>query len=169
MAFRLVSANSPVRSLFKAIPKVSSENVGSIRHFKCNCDPSVPFLEKPSCVFSKSALLHHWGAIPIIIFTVIGFSLEVLYTIRLAFTRDDVWYTKGPAACEVVETRRGYPPPIRKMLVYNQKYENDEKLLEALQGNTSGPEEKKDEKNYTLRSVAAHSAITLGALALIMM
>lgn len=56
-------------------------------------------------------------AIPIILITAIGFSLELLAILRLAATRDDVWYTNGSAACEFIETRRGYQVPIRKVSI----------------------------------------------------
>ncbi|KAL7729066.1 hypothetical protein ACLKA6_019896 [Drosophila palustris] len=77
-------------------------------------------------------------ALPIIIFTAIGFTLEVLAVARLSLTRDDTYYTRT-AACEFVETRKGYKVPIRKLLVFNQKYEYPPKLLEALQGDPNGP------------------------------
>ncbi|KNC24338.1 hypothetical protein FF38_04623 [Lucilia cuprina] len=73
--------------------------------------------------------------IPIAIITTVGFTCEVLWTIRLAFTRDDVRFLNKQMACEQVETRVGpmYPPPIRKFRVYNQKYENPKGVIAAIQ------------------------------------
>ncbi|XP_022208998.1 uncharacterized protein LOC111065237 isoform X2 [Drosophila obscura] len=102
-----------------------------------------PFFTKPSVVFSKEALAHHWGAVPIVVITLVGFTLEVLSWIRIAVTRDDVWWTKHSANGTFVETRKGYPAPNRKFLTYNQKYETPPGLIEALQGNTDGPSDEK--------------------------
>ncbi|XP_046803940.1 uncharacterized protein LOC111686329 [Lucilia cuprina] len=73
--------------------------------------------------------------IPIAIITTVGFTCEVLWTIRLAFTRDDVRFLNKQMACEQVDTRVGpmYPPPIRKFRVYNQKYENPKGVIAAIQ------------------------------------
>ncbi|KAH8360210.1 hypothetical protein KR093_011398, partial [Drosophila rubida] len=79
---------------------------------------------------------------PIIIISLVGLSLEVMAILRLAVKRDDVWYTKGLAPCEIIETRRGYPPHILKFLVINQKYETPKGLIDAVADNVDGPPSK---------------------------
>lgn len=133
MAFRLIAANKSRNSLLKIVPKISLDKRFPVRYTSSAYEPPVPWLEKPSVIFSAKALKHHWGALPIIIITAIGLTLEFLALARLAITRDDVYYTKT-AACEIVETRRGYKVPVRKFLVFNQQYENPPELIKALQG-----------------------------------
>ncbi|XP_060646611.1 uncharacterized protein LOC132784778 [Drosophila nasuta] len=133
MPLRVLPTNSSRRSLLKLVSQVPRNKWLSVRHTSTARKPSVPWMERPSCVFSAKALKHHWGAVPIIIVTVIGLTLEILALTRLALTRDDVYYTKT-APCEIVETRKGYKAPIRKFIVFNQKYENPPELIKALQG-----------------------------------
>ncbi|XP_064549053.1 uncharacterized protein ymp isoform X2 [Drosophila montana] len=147
MAYRIVSGCTSVRGVLKSMPKINVNKQGSIRQSSMFPEPPVPWLEKPSVVFSSGALKHHWGAIPMIIFCTLGFTCEVLYCIRQAMTRDDVWYTKTSAACEFVETRQGYKVPVRKLFVYNQKYENPPGLVNALQGDVNGPPCEDENKN----------------------
>ncbi|XP_003736732.2 uncharacterized protein ymp isoform X1 [Drosophila pseudoobscura] len=129
-----------------------------------------PFFTKPSVVFSKEALAHHWGAVPIVVITLVGFTLEVLSWIRIAVTRDDVWWTKHSGNCMFVETRKGYPAPNRKFLTFNQKYETPPGLIEALQGNTDGPsnEDEKADKGSgggtSGKKIATHVILTGAAL-----
>ncbi|XP_032592787.1 uncharacterized protein LOC6563132 isoform X2 [Drosophila grimshawi] len=152
MAHRLMPAGSRLRGLFKLNRKPNFDKTGTVRRSSVFVEPSVPWLEKPSIVFSSSALKRHWGALPVIIICAIGLGLEILATMRLAVTRDDVYYTKNSAACDFVETRVGYKVPQRKFLVINQKYENPPGLLNALQGDVKGPsddagdEKKKNKK-----------------------
>ncbi|KAM7361162.1 yellow-emperor [Cochliomyia hominivorax] len=79
--------------------------------------------------------MKHKEVLPIGILTVVGFTCEVLWTIRLAFTRDDVVFLNKKMACEQVETRVGpmYSAPVRKFRVYHQKYEVPTGLLQAIQ------------------------------------
>ncbi|KAH8420930.1 hypothetical protein KR222_010482, partial [Zaprionus bogoriensis] len=151
----------------------------SIRLIAYFAEPSAGWLAKPSVVFSTQALNHEWGvspptvctvrifhapfclqAWPVFIISAVGFALEILAILRLSLTRDDVWYTKAPAACEIVETRKGYTPPSRKVgkssgflkrhenfslmhtsqfLIICQKYKNPDGLVEAWQGYVDGP------------------------------
>ncbi|KRG01948.1 uncharacterized protein LOC6574627 isoform X2 [Drosophila mojavensis] len=146
MAFRLASAKSPLRGLLNALPKLSFGKYRLVRNSSIFVEPPVPWLDNPSIVFSSTALKHHWGAIPVVIITAIGFAIEFLVILRLAATRDDLWYTKGAAACDFIETRKGYKVPIRKFMVINQKYENPPGLLAAIQGDVDGPVYSKDGK-----------------------
>ncbi|XP_030376103.1 uncharacterized protein LOC115625249 isoform X2 [Scaptodrosophila lebanonensis] len=139
MAHRIMASAKGLRPLMAPITRLGPQATIQIRHGCILCKPPVPWLQKPSLVFSKEAVTHHWGALPIIIFTITGFTLECLYILRQSLTRDDVYYTKNPPPCEIVETRKGYPPPIRKMLTFNQKYTNPPGLIEAIQGDASGP------------------------------
>ncbi|XP_034131058.1 uncharacterized protein LOC117585612 isoform X1 [Drosophila guanche] len=128
-----------------------------------------PFFTKPSIVFSRTALAHHWGAVPVVAITLVGFTLEVLTWIRLAVTRDDVWWTKNSGNCMFVETRKGYAAPNRKFLTYNQKYETPPGLIEALQGNTNGPSDdakagKGSGGGISGKKIATHVALTSVAL-----
>ncbi|EDW34246.1 GL27370, isoform A [Drosophila persimilis] len=84
-------------------------------------------------------MLRRIRAVPIVVITLVGFTLEVLSWIRIAVTRDDVWWTKHSGNCMFVETRKGYPAPNRKFLTFNHKYETPPGLSDALQGNTDGP------------------------------
>nr|AFK29220.1 CG12250-like protein [Drosophila buzzatii] len=96
-------------------------------------------------------------AIPIVIITALGLAIEFLVIMRLAATRDDLWYTNGSAACDYIETRKGYKVPIRKLMVFNQKYENPPGLIAAIQGDVDGPEFCKYEKirkKYSASSIA---------------
>ncbi|XP_032289622.1 uncharacterized protein ymp isoform X1 [Drosophila virilis] len=172
MAYRLVTGGSSMRGLLKSMPKINCNKRGSIRHSSVFAEPPVPWLEKPSVVFSSEALKHHWGALPLIFFSTIGFTIECLYLIRLAVTRDDVWFTKNPAACEYVETRQGYKVPVRKVFVFNQKYENPPGLLNALQGDVNGPpcdtcEKEEKKKGVSGKVLAAHGALGIGILSML--
>ncbi|XP_075146582.1 yellow-emperor [Haematobia irritans] len=102
---------------------------------RSNLTPIAGWFEKPkSLLFHPTNILKHAEVIPIGLITLIGFTCEVLYTIRTAFTRDDVRFLNKKMACEQVETREGplYPAPIRKWRVYNQKYEVPKGLIEAI-------------------------------------
>ncbi|XP_023176228.1 uncharacterized protein LOC111603027 [Drosophila hydei] len=164
-----VSAGAPIRELFHVIPKLHFGKYGLARNSSVFVEPSVPWTDNPSIVFSSTALKHHWGAIPIILITAIGFSLELLAILRLAATRDDVWYTNGSAACEFIETRRGYQVPIRKFVVFNQKYQNPPGLLAAIQGDVDGPEycppgDKCEKKGVNAKILAAHAVVGIAAM-----
>ncbi|KRF78946.1 uncharacterized protein ymp isoform X3 [Drosophila virilis] len=65
MAYRLVTGGSSMRGLLKSMPKINCNKRGSIRHSSVFAEPPVPWLEKPSVVFSSEALKHHWGDQPI--------------------------------------------------------------------------------------------------------
>ncbi|XP_068157704.1 uncharacterized protein ymp [Drosophila tropicalis] len=146
MALSILVGALKTPAILQPIKKTILTSRTPIRNGCIFCRPEVDFLEKPSVIFSKEAVSHHWGAVPMILICGFGFALEVLAWIRIAATRDDVWYTKGAAACEVIETRKGYPPPIRKFKVYNQKYETPAGLVEAMQGDTLGPPSKDQNK-----------------------
>ncbi|EDW16122.2 uncharacterized protein LOC6574627 isoform X1 [Drosophila mojavensis] len=169
MAFRLASAKSPLRGLLNALPKLSFGKYRLVRNSSIFVEPPVPWLDNPSIVFSSTALKHHWGAIPVVIITAIGFAIEFLVILRLAATRDDLWYTKGAAACDFIETRKGYKVPIRKFMVINQKYENPPGLLAAIQGDVDGPVycppgDKCEKKGISGKVLAAHAVIGIGAM-----
>lgn len=52
----------------------------------------------------------------IVIITALGMVGQVLSISRNAVTRDDVWLTKNSIApCDVIETRKDYPAPHRKV------------------------------------------------------
>ncbi|XP_034487671.1 uncharacterized protein LOC117791869 isoform X2 [Drosophila innubila] len=139
MALRIITANNMRNSLLKINSKISFDKRSRAGHTSSAREPPVPWLDKPSPIFSAKALKHQWGALPIIFITALGVTLEFLAVARLAITRDDVYYTLKSAACELIETRKGYKVPIRKFLVFNQKYEYPPGLLYALQGDPNGP------------------------------
>ncbi|XP_073835562.1 yellow-emperor [Musca autumnalis] len=108
----------------------------AISRNRSNLTPMAGWLEKPrSLLFHPKNILKHAEVIPIGIITLVGFTCEVLWTIRVAMTRDDVKFLNDKMACEQIETRTGplYPAPIRKFKVYNQKYEVPKGLIEATQ------------------------------------
>ncbi|XP_013112464.2 uncharacterized protein LOC106090724 [Stomoxys calcitrans] len=124
MAFRMVR--------HKALQSVVLSTM-TIRN-RSNLTPMAGWLEKPkSLLFHPTNILKHAEVIPIGLITLLGFTCEILYTIRTAFTRDDVRFLNKKMACEQIETREGplYPAPIRKFRVYNQKYEVPKGLIEA--------------------------------------
>ncbi|XP_041565439.1 uncharacterized protein LOC108148620 isoform X1 [Drosophila elegans] len=135
----------------------------------------VPFLDDDPCVFSKKAIMHHWGAVPIIAFTAVAFAVEVTFWIKIALTRHDVSYTENSAACDNLETRNSFYYPARYLKFWriNQRCEVPQGLICAKQGDTAGPSfaevgDKKGEKNtkYTGMQVAGHAALTAAALGL---
>ncbi|KAL7729064.1 hypothetical protein ACLKA6_019894 [Drosophila palustris] len=179
MALRCVCSKFPQRKLFNTISKVrvSHKNHGFVRHVSGSTasELSVPWLESPSVVFSVDALNHHWGAWPVVIISAIGFACELIAIARLAATRDDVWYTNGPAPCEVIETRKGYPAPCRKLKVYNQKYVTPKELISTIQiNNVDGPpcdirydgvnDGKSNESKVSTKLIAAHVIASLGVI-----
>ncbi|XP_011291076.1 uncharacterized protein LOC105261595 [Musca domestica] len=108
----------------------------TISRNRSNLTPMAGWLEKPrSLLFHPKNIIKHAEVIPIGIITLVGFTCEVLWTIRVALTRDDVKFLNDKFACEQIETRHGplYPAPIRKFKVYNQKYEMPRGLIEAIQ------------------------------------
>ncbi|XP_041565443.1 uncharacterized protein LOC108148620 isoform X5 [Drosophila elegans] len=101
----------------------------------------VPFLDDDPCVFSKKAIMHHWGAVPIIAFTAVAFAVEVTFWIKIALTRHDVSYTENSAACDNLETRNSFYYPARYLKFWriNQRCEVPQGLICAKQGDTAGP------------------------------
>nr|XP_043067829.1 uncharacterized protein LOC108130473 isoform X3 [Drosophila bipectinata] len=130
-----------------------------------------PFFDRPSIIFSKDAVMHHWGAVPIIVISLLAFTTEVIFWFLIAFSRHDVDYTKNSAHCRMVETRQGvhYPAEYRKVstfltsiqqtswmknnitflwqfLRFHQECKTPKGLVRAFQGDTAGPDFS-DEKN----------------------
>ncbi|XP_051863764.1 uncharacterized protein LOC117575659 isoform X1 [Drosophila albomicans] len=169
MALRGICLRLPQHRLFKSVSKVQSFKKHSAFRYVSGssaAEPMVPFLDTPSCVFSVEALNHHWGAWPVVLISMFGAACELLAIMRLAVMRDDVWYTKGPAPCEIIETRKGYPAPSRKMLVVNQKYETPKGVLDATCGDIEGSpsEEKPIKSEVSTKAVAAHAIASLGVM-----
>ncbi|XP_034487669.1 uncharacterized protein LOC117791868 [Drosophila innubila] len=168
MALRCICSRFPSKL------RVPNNKHGFVRSSSSSAaEPSVPWLESPSVVFSVDALNHDWGAWPVVLISAIGLACEILAILRLAIKRDDVWYTKDSAACEFVETRKGYPAAVRKMVVYNQKYETPQQLIEAFQKDVDGPSADIQEiKNdidvksnvVNKKIIAAHAIASLGVI-----
>ncbi|KAH8360203.1 hypothetical protein KR093_011399, partial [Drosophila rubida] len=79
---------------------------------------------------------------PVALCLVCGLTGEFLGMLRLTVTRNDVWYTRGLAPCEIVETRKGYATPILKLIVVNESYETPKGVMDAVVGNVDGPPSK---------------------------
>ncbi|XP_017052426.2 uncharacterized protein LOC108095751 isoform X2 [Drosophila ficusphila] len=137
MALRLTTAFLRKRASLLFVPKLQQAQPTRTLLLRRNL---VPFLDDDPCVFSKKAILHHWGVIPVIVISVVGLILKIGVMIRLAFVKDDVWFTKDSAYFEFMETRRGpwYRIESRKF-AGRPYYDMPEELLLAKQGDVSGP------------------------------
>ncbi|XP_004518247.1 uncharacterized protein LOC101453299 isoform X2 [Ceratitis capitata] len=82
--------------------------------------PRTP-LNKPS-MFSPTILKRYWETIPVVTFALGGLMCEFLWTLRLAFTRDDVCYFGKMPYEDYTRIKKNQPPPIRKFRTYNQRY-----------------------------------------------
>ncbi|XP_041565441.1 uncharacterized protein LOC108148620 isoform X2 [Drosophila elegans] len=131
----------------------------------------VPFLDDDPCVFSKKAIMHHWGVLPILFITIVGGIVKVGAMIRLAFVKDDVWFTKDSAHFEHCETRQGpwYRLKSRKW-GGREYYEMPRGLILAKQGDVNGPSysEGGDKKGEgpSIKGVVGHALVTGVALGL---
>ncbi|KAI8044635.1 hypothetical protein M5D96_000806 [Drosophila gunungcola] len=78
--------------------------------------------------------------LPILFITIVGGIIKVGAMIRLAFVKDDVWFTKDSAHFEYCETRQGpwYRPKSRKW-GGRDYYEMPRGLILAKQGDVNGP------------------------------
>ncbi|KPU79417.1 uncharacterized protein Dana_GF17267, isoform C [Drosophila ananassae] len=147
MAFRLMTVAIRKRAPLLSAPRILTPAVPSpIVRTYFERKNLTPFWD--GTTFSKKAIAHHWGAIPMISIMVLGVVAEVIAWIVLSQTRTDVYYAKDAALQDCFETRHGvwYKQPSMKWNTYNQKWEMPPGLIRAKQGDTAGPEFQKNGK-----------------------
>ncbi|XP_026831690.1 uncharacterized protein LOC6554701 isoform X2 [Drosophila erecta] len=137
MALRLTTIALLKRTPLLLVPKLKAAPPTRTILLRKNL---VPFLDDDPCVFSKKAVMHHWGVLPILFIIVVGGILKVGAMIRLAFVKDDVFFTKDSAYYEYLETRKGpwYKLKSRKW-GGRDEYDMPPGLILAAQGDVSGP------------------------------
>ncbi|XP_016982160.1 uncharacterized protein LOC108046787 isoform X2 [Drosophila rhopaloa] len=144
MALRLTTLALRRRAPLLLVPKLQPPASSRTLLLRKNL---VPFIDDDPCVFSKKAVMHHWGVLPILFITIIGGIIKVGAMIRLAFVKDDVWFTKDSAYYEYCETRQGpwYKHKSRKW-GGRDDYEWPPGLIMAKQGDVNGPSFENDDK-----------------------
>nr|ABG02192.1 IP14845p [Drosophila melanogaster] len=103
MALRLTTIALLHRAPLLVVPKLKATPPTRTLLLRKNL---VPFLDDDPCVFSKKAVMHHWGAVPIIAISFLSFTAEVITWLIIALTRHDVSYTANSAHYECLETRQ---------------------------------------------------------------
>nr|NP_001287531.1 yellow-emperor, isoform D [Drosophila melanogaster]AHN57530.1 yellow-emperor, isoform D [Drosophila melanogaster] len=143
MALRLTTIALLHRAPLLVVPKLKATPPTRTLLLRKNL---VPFLDDDPCVFSKKAVMHHWGVLPILFITLVGGILKVGAMIRLALVKDDVFFTKDSAYYMYLETRKGpwYKQKSRKW-GGRDEYDMPPGLLLANQGDVSGPSYEKDD------------------------
>ncbi|XP_070138078.1 uncharacterized protein ymp isoform X4 [Drosophila bipectinata] len=141
MALRLMTVAFRRRAPLLAVPRAMIARPPMVRTYFVRKNLT-PFFDRPSIIFSKDAVMHHWGAVPIIVISLLAFTTEVIFWFLIAFSRHDVDYTKNSAHCRMVETRQGvhYPAEYRKFLRFHQECKTPKGLVRAFQGDTAGPD-----------------------------
>ncbi|EDX14445.1 GD18188 [Drosophila simulans] len=137
MALRLTTIALLHRAPLLVVPKLKAAPPTRTLLLRKNL---VPFLDDDPCVFSKKAIMHHWGAVPIIAISLLSLTAEVIAWLVIALTRHDVSYTANSAHYECLETRSSlyYPAKYLKFMKFNQKCEVPQGLIQANQGDTAG-------------------------------
>ncbi|XP_043656147.1 uncharacterized protein LOC122622063 isoform X1 [Drosophila teissieri] len=169
MALRLTTIALLKRTPLLLVPKLKAAPTTRTLLLRRNL---VPFLDDDPCVFSKKAIMHHWGVLPILFISIVGGILKVGAMIRLALVKDDVFFTKDSAYYEYLETRKGpwYRQRSRKW-GGRDEYPMPPELLLATQGDVNGPSFAEDEKPKSdegpdIKTIAGHAVITGVALGL---
>ncbi|XP_017104397.2 uncharacterized protein ymp isoform X1 [Drosophila bipectinata] len=168
MALRLMTVAFRRRAPLLAVPRAMIARPPMVRTYFVRKNLT-PFFDRPSIIFSKDAVMHHWGAIPIIVITIIGTIAEIVAWIVIACTRPDVYYTKNAARMDHLETRTGvwyHPPAPGKWRTINQKWDMPRGVILGRQGDTAGPSfPEKSDKDKKSSDGPASAALVAGHVA----